>query len=80
MKKKGLGVMLSLLVVCSIAFQGVNVFVYAEDINTTPTKNVTQEINSQVKIVKVNNEKVQNDQQQGAETEEDAENNIKSEL
>lgn len=78
MKKKGLGVMLSLLVVCSIAFQGVNVFVYAEDINTTPTKNVTQEINSQVKIVKVNNEKVQNDQQQGAETEEDAENNIKS--
>jgi len=83
-KMKGLGVLLSLLVACSIAFQGMNAVVYAEEADTTPAKNVTQEIASQAgkAKVKTNSEKAADTQKQSEVADEDAEdaaNSIKSE-
>ena len=64
MNKKWVGVLLSLLVVCGMAFQGMHAFVYAQDVNTAPAENSVQETASQAQKAKAeaNGEKAQKEQ------------------
>lgn len=64
MNKKWVGVLLSLLVVCGMAFQGMHAFVYAQDVNTASAENSVQETASQAQKAKAeaNGEKAQKEQ------------------